>query len=195
MSDLTNKQFGRWTVLSFAEKRGNNKYWNCICDCGTKKAVAGYSLVTKNSTSCGCWKREKASLPKGVAAMHAVHRNYTRIARERGLCFELTMEQFKQITSSRCHYCGAEPTQMIEKVKVAKHAMNGNYIYNGIDRVDNEQGYTIDNCVSCCITCNAGKRKMTKTDFLSWVERVYVHSITPQTKDLQNDVLNESSNP
>lgn len=59
--DLSGRKFGRWTV---EERDSNcnkkNIYWKCICDCGTKRSVAGTSLRSGISTSCGCDK-EKTS--------------------------------------------------------------------------------------------------------------------------------------
>jgi len=47
-------------------------------------------------------------------------------------------------------------------------------------RIDNVLGDNIgyvENCVPCCTTCNVAKATMGKDDFLSWIERVYNHSI------------------
>lgn len=63
--NLLGKKFGRWTVLSVAEKpEGTTQtglFWNCICECGTEKVVYGTSLV-KRGGSCGCLKREQAAV-------------------------------------------------------------------------------------------------------------------------------------
>src|SRR6266446_860350 len=48
--DLTGKQFGHWTILSYAGKAK----WNCKCSCGKKTMVFGSSLRKGHSTSCGC---------------------------------------------------------------------------------------------------------------------------------------------
>jgi hypothetical protein len=37
----------------------------------------------------------------------------------------------------------------------------GKYVYNGIDRLDNTKGYTIDNIVPCCYKCNVLKKDFT----------------------------------
>ena len=50
---------------------------------------------------------------------------------------------------------------------------NQEYFYNGIDRVDNSKGYTMDNVVSCCRICNVAKQKMTLQEYKDWVEKVY----------------------
>jgi len=49
--DLTNRQFGNWTVLRKAERR---KYWICQCACGTVREVLAWSLLRGATRSCGC---------------------------------------------------------------------------------------------------------------------------------------------
>lgn len=55
--DLTGQRFGSWTVLRYA---GASK-WDCLCACGTEKAVLGKSLKTGSSTSCGCLRSKLLS--------------------------------------------------------------------------------------------------------------------------------------
>ena len=61
--DLTNKIFGRWTVLYKTEKRTSSGaiIWHCICECGNEKDVDGYLLRSGQSKSCGCLQKEIAS--------------------------------------------------------------------------------------------------------------------------------------
>ena len=63
MNDLTGRTFGRWYVLSRADDHVTKKgyhhiMWNCICECGTRRAVRGKSLTGGISTSCGCKQKE-----------------------------------------------------------------------------------------------------------------------------------------
>ena len=52
---LIGQRFGRWTVLSQAERKDRVQiYWVCRCDCGTEKEIAGYPLRNGESRSCGC---------------------------------------------------------------------------------------------------------------------------------------------
>lgn len=57
--DLTGKKFGRITVLSFAYMKDNHSYWNCRCDCGTERICLGKNLP--RIKSCGCLVKEVAS--------------------------------------------------------------------------------------------------------------------------------------
>lgn len=63
-ADLTDKLFGRWTVKLYAGKRGKNHYWECVCLCGTTRAVAGYALTGETTGSCGCLKSEQMRAKK-----------------------------------------------------------------------------------------------------------------------------------
>lgn len=53
--DRTGQRFGKLVVL---EQAGRNKLkkvlWKCKCDCGNESVVVSGSLVTGNTTSCGC---------------------------------------------------------------------------------------------------------------------------------------------
>lgn len=68
-NDLTGMTFGYLTVIEFdsemslAKRTANNKrsYWKCICKCGKIISVAGTSLTTEHTKSCGCLVGEKAS--------------------------------------------------------------------------------------------------------------------------------------
>ena len=52
--DLTGKRFDKWKVLNRDYTQCGHAYWNCICECGSKKSVNGKSLRTNKSKSCGC---------------------------------------------------------------------------------------------------------------------------------------------
>lgn len=56
--DLTGMRFGKWFVEGRAPKdisqKGRDVYWNCVCDCGTRRKVLGKYLRSGKSTSCGC---------------------------------------------------------------------------------------------------------------------------------------------
>lgn len=66
--------------------------------------------------------------------------------------FQLTEEQYYNLLGGDCKYCGRPCTET--------HT-------NGIDRVDNDIGYVLDNCVSCCGSCNIAKGVLSVEDFVS----------------------------
>ena len=122
--------------------------------------------------SCGCLRKENANkLQKGIASFNVLYSTYQRNANKRDINFNLTKDTFKNIVTQNCFYCGAEPSNVI------KNKYNGDYIYNGIDRVDSSGGYFINNVVPCCSLCNQFKWSQGAEDFLTWVEQVYNHSV------------------
>ena len=60
--DLTNRQFGRLTVLEHIAKNGirGSARWKVRCDCGNIKTVLSTCLVQGNTKSCGCLNQERA---------------------------------------------------------------------------------------------------------------------------------------
>lgn len=65
--DLTGKKFGRLTVLGLSEKKGSHgeKLWKCECSCEdhTIIEVITSNPTRGNTTSCGCYHRERTSEP------------------------------------------------------------------------------------------------------------------------------------
>lgn len=170
-SDLTGMKIGRLTVLKKVNTSGRSM-WLCKCDCGNEKVVRATALKRMKTLSCGCLIHDTLSLPEGEAAFNRLYENYSNNSKNRGISFELDKNSFREITKENCYYCGSKPSYIMK----SKHK-TGTYIYNGIDRVDNTLGYVLENVVPCCGICNKAKMAMSREDFLSWIEKVYNHSI------------------
>ena len=58
--DLKGSLFGRLTVLSMSDRRDRkgSVYWKCRCSCGNMVEVPQDRLVSGNTSSCGCLKKE-----------------------------------------------------------------------------------------------------------------------------------------
>lgn len=94
-------------------------------------------------------------------------RQTRRHAISAGREFNLTVDECYDLFSKNCHYCGASPSN------VAKHpGNNGNFIYNGIDRMNNRLGYSIDNVVTCCKICNRAKNNMGYDEFILYLNNL-----------------------
>lgn len=172
--DLTGKRFGRLVVIRRNYPNGKRKEpkWLCKCDCDKEKIIYGVSLRVGHTQSCGCFNKEctknRRTLPSGFANMRVMISNYKYEAKRRGYEYKLTEAQFAEITKQACYYCGAKPNGVYKG-----KGMNGEYIYNGIDRVNNIKGYEIRNVVSCCKRCNQAKNDSTLQEFKNWIERIY----------------------
>jgi len=91
-------------------------------------------------------------------------RRYKINATKRHLLFDLTEQQFSEITAHRCSYCNDYNRLSHPSKKIAQHC--------GIDRKDNSKGYTIENCIPCCTICNRMKEKMSIKDFVDQCKRI-----------------------
>jgi len=61
IQDLTNRRFGRLTVISRESNKGNKARWLCICDCGRQSIAHGYDLRHGKHRSCGCLHLESVT--------------------------------------------------------------------------------------------------------------------------------------
>lgn len=60
--EVMGKLFGRWTVVSDDGQDKNGKHVVVAkCSCGTVRSILVQNLVSKQSTSCGCWQKTRAS--------------------------------------------------------------------------------------------------------------------------------------
>lgn len=166
ITNLLGRRFGRWKVhsLSYIELRGG--YWNCECDCGSFDAINASSLLCGNSRSCGCIKN--LNFKKGEAAFRMLIYAYKASAKRRKYQFKLGIEECRVLFLGNCYYCNTSPKRIFKTP-----GLNGGFIYNGIDRIDNTKDYIIDNCVSCCKRCNFAKQSMTIIEFKKWIRNVY----------------------
>lgn len=78
---------------------------------------------------------------------NGIYKSYVGNARKRNICFEIEKEDFKKLLHGNCYYC--------------------NTLSNGVDRRDNNVGYTKSNCVSCCSKCNIMKMDLSEKDFIN----------------------------
>jgi hypothetical protein len=90
-------------------------------------------------------------------------------ARHRGILFELTVEQYKDLLKNNCYYCG--DVSVIENIEATDTDSEILYKF-GIDRKDSAVGYIFENCVSCCSTCNYMKLSLSVFVFLRRVEHI-----------------------
>ncbi len=121
------------------------------------------------------WKRKG----KDVSYRGLYHR-YKCNAKLTNREFTLTFDEVKTLVSLNCFYCDIEPRQFYNpyltktgEMRQLKRFMFKDYVdtltilHNGIDRKNNDLGYTTENSVSCCWLCNETKHhNFTYDEFL-----------------------------
>lgn len=157
----------------FSDK--GRQFFDCICLCGRTFAARVDSIKAGTTQSCGCLRgdlvSQKNRLPDNLGPFNLVLRIYKKNAQKRNLDFLLSSEEFKRLIFSKCNYCGNEP-KLSKFTTSQKNRRDREIAYNGVDRINNDIGYTLDNCVSCCSICNAAKSDMSYEDFINWIKRL-----------------------
>ena len=78
-------------------------------------------------------------------------------AKKRNIYLDLTIEEYKEINSNPCHYCGGG----LPEVGYA------------LDRIDSDKGYTKDNVLPCCKLCNQAKNSLSMEEFKQLIVTIY----------------------
>jgi hypothetical protein len=107
--------------------------------------------------------------------INELYKGYKNSAKRRKDDYLITKYEFKNFITENCYYCGSEPLKTITPSRKRKADKNG-FKYNGIDRLENDLGYTKENCVTCCHICNNAKNTLSKEEFLNWVIKIYKYN-------------------
>lgn len=189
--DLTGKKFGMLTVVEKVGQRtlkGHKKdyIWLCKCDCGQYKEALTWLLNTGDTWHCGCKAYENRNRRFGPkeASFRAKASTYKSQAKMRKMEWSITIEEASLLLMGNCYYCGGQPDKPFNSLKNRKnceknnsgmsqeHFESGLILYNGIDRLNSNLGYTKENSVSCCTFCNFAKNDKTLEEFLAYLNRV-----------------------
>lgn len=147
--DLTGQRFGRLVVI---ERVGCDKHglttWKCNCDCGETTIKTRSNLISGRSNSCGCLSVE---LSRQRFTKHG-----NRRARLYGVWRNMKNRCYNPKTHNYHRYGGRGITICTEWCEdfgeFYKWAVSNGYDENApfgkctIDRIDNDKGYSPDNC-------------------------------------------------
>ena len=93
------------------------------------------------------------------------YKEYVTSSAKRGYEMNLEFDTFSKLILLDCHYCG--------------HKKEGEV--NGIDRVDNSVGYSMDNCVTACWKCNRLKHMYSKDFFIEKCQLISKGIMAPKS--------------
>lgn len=135
-------KFGRLTVVDFYGFVDHQAFFNCVCDCGNAKIARANSLRNGVTTSCGCYHIERI---KEVNSRHGMSK--TRLYRiwscMKDRCTNPNIKEYKYYGGRGITYCKEweNPASFFE------WALSSGYSDDlSIDRIDNNRGYSPDNC-------------------------------------------------
>lgn len=130
-------QFGRWTVQSLQRKnRHGFTDWLCLCECGTKKFANAYQLRKGRSKSCGCLKKE-LDFSHGMCFT----KTYKSWVAMKDRCDRKSYKRFKDYGGRGIAYCKRWSGFLNFFKDMGKRPYG-----KTLDRIDNELGYSPENC-------------------------------------------------
>lgn len=156
INDLSGNRYGRLTVLSLSERRKRNNgqyrlFYKCLCDCGEITIARSDRLKDGTTKSCGCLSIEKN---KKRFFKHGMSKTYL---------YKTWLSMINRCRNENCSvykYYGGRGIAVCDEWKTNYLAFYEWAIANGynddknesgkriltIDRIDNDKGYSPDNC-------------------------------------------------
>lgn len=138
--NLKGRRFGRLKVLNFVERKDSHTYWRCKCDCGNEIVTSTSNLRGKSSRSCGCLKRE------GNNSKHKKSntRLYNIWCCMKQRCYYSKNPSYKNYGKKGITVC-EDWLKSFENFY--QWSMKNGYQDDlSIDRIDNDKGYSPQNC-------------------------------------------------
>lgn len=160
-NDLTGQRFGRLVVIGIDDRNTRKTYYNCQCDCGKVKSVRSDNLIAGRIQSCGCMKREQDR--ENLTANHKHKMSHTRIYK----CWQHMKRRCYSPQDKRYNHYGGRGITVCDEWRDDFNAFYKWAIENGysddltIDRIDNDKGYSPDNCRWADTTTQSRNRSCT----------------------------------
>jgi hypothetical protein len=139
--DITGHKYGKLTVIKRDQILGKKTYWLCLCACGTTKSVYLGNLRQGITNSCGCLKRESIG---NVNKSHGMSesRTYTIWIGMRARCRNKKSIRYKSYGGRGISVCDRWVNSFENFLLDMGEAPDGCQL----DRIDNDSGYSQDNC-------------------------------------------------
>lgn len=174
---MIGKRFSKLKVLSqtssYKWKNTSRKRWLCVCDCGETVIKTTQQLKTGKTQQCKACAY--ANRPQSTRRLSAIERLFKLHildrAKKKNISANITLDDYKHICKQSCYYCGEPPK--LESVYKNKYSKTEYEYRQGVDRIDPNKGYTLDNVLPCCKFCNIAKSDLTLEQFIIKIKQVY----------------------
>lgn len=138
----------KWYKENKEQKDAKGREWGSKPENKKKRVKYVQKYVSQNIEKVKTYGK---SFERGFAGKH---RQIVYRHRKRWDCPLISLEDFTKIVNMPCTYCGGENTT------------------KGVDRIENEKGYTIQNSTSCCKRCNYVKNNWSVDEFILHINKI-----------------------
>lgn len=145
--DRTGRIYGRLTVIQRVGTIRTNAAWLCSCVCGGQVIANGGKLQTGHTSSCGCLRRERAKRLGALNTTHGHTRRKDPSPTYRSWhsmwvrCTDKTHVAYERYGGRGISICGKWET-----FSGFLNDMGERPDSKTLDRIDNDGGYTKENC-------------------------------------------------
>jgi hypothetical protein len=196
--DLTGSKIGKLTVVklrmrdpielqNYPKSWRNRRLWECLCDCGKAVVLPTHHFSMMKHNSCGCVTGRNIKISNNSfnryqkTSVKSLYNAAKHSAKNREIILDLDLLVFEKLIIEKCHYCLVESSKKFNVYKtrnklrkgMTKEAIDAATInVNCIDRIDSNKGYTEENILPCCITCNYAKHIKTYNEYINWIKNI-----------------------
>lgn len=142
---IAGKRFGRLVVIEKVESCDQGTRWLCVCDCGKESIVVGKYLTSGNTRSCGCLVPDatrKAKTTHGHTKGIGVTTTYNSWVLMLGRCYNENNQQYDDYGGRGITVCERWRYSYTNFLRDMGERPTGLLL----DRIDNNKGYSPDNC-------------------------------------------------
>lgn len=143
---MIGKKFNKLTVLEISGKRLYNKIYLCKCDCGNSANIEGYKIKSGHTKSCGCLQKEVISRIKTIhGSLKSKNKSkiYSVWLNMKNRCLNKNVPSYKNYGGRGIDIC----KEWMESKNFIQWAMSNGWSDElQIDRINNNKGYSPDNC-------------------------------------------------